>query len=128
MIIIYFFISHILMIICYLILGMGIPAVLNIEIPGVFFFSWIIGPVGAMLLTSGFLEYVKVYRIKLCLILSFILNFSYTSIYTWYEIKQPPSGDFLDFRGLIFMVMGIGQIVGIISSLFCKEPERKINS
>ncbi|AEV68602.1 hypothetical protein Clocl_2003 [Acetivibrio clariflavus DSM 19732] len=61
MIIIYFFISHILMIICYLILGMGIPAVLNIEIPGVFFFSWIIGPVGAMLLTSRFLEYVNVY-------------------------------------------------------------------
>lgn len=32
----------------------------------------------------------------------------------------------MDFRGLIFIVFGAGQVVGIISSLFCKEPERNM--
>ncbi len=124
MAIIYFFISHILMIICYLLLGIGIPVLFNIELPIVLLFCWIIGPVCATLLTSKFLRYMKVYRIKLYMILSFVLNLSYTLIYTWYESKQPHiEGDFMDFRGLIFMMVGVGQIVGIISSLFCKKPE-----
>lgn len=119
-IIIYFQIT-----ICYLILGATILIIFDIEIPLpiLVLLTWIIAPVVSAILAFMSTKYLSIKRAKPYIILSFTWNLLCILIYTWIESRQPHiDGDFMDFRGLIFAVYGIGQIVGIIySALFIEK-------
>lgn len=123
-------ITYIIIVVLQLLFGLGIPILVDIGIYSVFFFSWIIAPIIAIVVTRYIIEYMKIVKVKLYIITSFILNFIFICLYTWIESLKPHiEGDFMDFRGLVFMIHGIGQIVGIIFGfLYFNFLKNKINN
>lgn len=108
----------------YLIFGATILIVFDIEIPLplLVLLTWIIAPVVSTKLSFLSTKYLNINRAKPYIVVSFTLNLLIILIYTWIESRRPYiDGDFMDFRGLIFLVYGIGQIVGIVFSILFKE-------
>lgn len=124
----YLVITHVTTICCYLIIGLVIPVLMKIEIPILFLFTWILAPLITTMIVSWLMKSWESNNVRLYVVSSFALNLIYIVIYTWIESKQPHTeGDFMDFRGLVILVLGIGQVVGIIfSSLYKRKQYRKL--
>lgn len=76
---------------------------------------WLIPPIIIAFIMLKMLSFFKVNGIKTILILSFILNLIYILFYTYFESLIPTRpDDFMDFRGIIFLILAPGQVVGII--------------
>lgn len=122
----YQIITYIITTVCYLTLGLVIPILINIEIPLIFIFSWVIAPIVTTILVSYFLKCFKANRTSLYTVLSFTLNLIIILIYTWVESRKPYiEGDFMDFGGLAFLVNGIGQIMGILFSFAYRRKKHE---
>ena len=110
-----------------ILLGYVLPTVLfDITIPSIFIFTWFIAPIVGTITSTHLLKFLKT-KVNIYIIISFTINFIYILIYTWIESRKPHiQGDFLDFRGLLMLISGWGQIVGIGFTVFWIKGVKKL--
>ncbi|HEY9059422.1 MAG TPA: hypothetical protein VIO64_02790 [Pseudobacteroides sp.] len=106
-------------ILVYALFGLFIPIMINVEGTNFLLFTWIISPIVAIILVSFILIRLNISKAKAYIIGAFVLNIIYICIYTWLESLKPRvsiEGDLFDFdfRGLVLIVFGIGQIIGLV--------------
>ncbi len=108
---------YVVILIVYTLIGVVLPGRLDIEFPALTFYTWLIAPLIAVILAIQISKLCKT-KVNIYIIISFIINFICILIYTWFESRKPyVEGDFLDFRGLILVFFGFGQLAGIIFTI-----------
>ncbi|MDP4153672.1 MAG: hypothetical protein Q8865_09590 [Bacillota bacterium] len=116
----HFIVTHILVAICYLILCILPLFFHEFYYPLIVIFTWILGPILTVILIAKLLNFIKFNRSYILIAISFLLNFTYILIYTWFENQKPRiPGDFIDVRGVYLLIFGYGQISGVVFCILC---------